>query len=288
MNTSTDPTFGFGEETAELVRENLSTPLTDEEFKVFLYKCAKLSLDPLLGHIVPTAHGYGERRRVSYITTVDALRLQAERSGKYAGSDDPIYDGQVSFQRGNEKVARPIAATVTVWKIVEGLRVGFTATARWDEYFPSQEAKQFMWLKMPYLMLSKCAEALALRKGFPNETQGLYTIEEMMQLDSTNDKKNGSKQENATVSIYQRLLDAQNKFKTIGQEDVWAALLEDMDLEEIPVSITDRQKQLLLLKKAIEVYRTLESKNLNAHTERKTDEKPADRKSQKKPRAKAA
>jgi phage recombination protein Bet len=262
-----------------LVRETLSTPLTDDEFKVFLYKCSKLNLDPLLGHIVPTAHGLGDKRRVSYITTVDALRLQAERSGKYAGSDDPVYEGQVTYQRANQKVARPIAATVSVWKIVEGQRVGFTATARWDEYFPARESKQFMWLKMPYLMLSKCAEALALRKGFPNETQGLYTMEEMMQLenmveDKKTDKKDGQKKDNGHQSIYQRLLDAQNKFKTIGHENEWKILLEDMSLDEIPVSVTDRQKQLLLLKKAIDVFRTLEPiKREVKHTRKRTNQK---------------
>ncbi len=41
-----------------------------------------------------------------------------------------------------------------------------------------------MWKRMPHTMLAKCAEALALRKGFPRQLAGLYAKEEMDQAGS--------------------------------------------------------------------------------------------------------
>jgi hypothetical protein len=69
---------------------------------------------------------------------------------------------------------------LTVRKIVGGQLGSFTASARWDEY----AAGSPMWNKMPHTMLAKCAEALALRKAFPEELSGMYTDAEMDQAES--------------------------------------------------------------------------------------------------------
>jgi hypothetical protein len=61
------------------------------------------------------------------------------------------------------------------------MRKGFTEVLWSVAKFESYNANSPIWKKMPDLMIAKCAEALALRKAFPNDLSGIYTAEEMEQ-----------------------------------------------------------------------------------------------------------
>ena len=149
-----------------LIKATIAKDATPAELELFLYDCARQGVHPLdkLVHFTKRAGKY------TPITSIDFMRIRASESGECAGIDDPHFEGtprKPDFE-----------ATVSVYRLIQGQRYPFTATARWSEYKPDQA---FMWDKMPHTMLGKCAEALALRKGFPKQLSGLYVKEEMDQ-----------------------------------------------------------------------------------------------------------
>lgn len=152
--------------------------VADGDLAVFFHQCQRTGLDPFAKQIYLVGR-YDSRTgamRYTIQTGIDGYRLIAERTGVYAGSDE-------SWE---EVDGRLVSATVTVRKIVAGQVCPFTATARLAEYVQTgKDGKPMgLWSKMPHRMLAKCAEALALRKAFPQDLSGLYTAEEMSQADS--------------------------------------------------------------------------------------------------------
>jgi phage recombination protein Bet len=151
-----------------LIKTTVAVGATDAELKLFLFDCARQGVHPLdrLIHFTKRSGKY------TPITSIDFMRIRAAETNEYAGSDDAVFVSP-------HGALQPEQAQVTVWRLVQGQRCAFTATARWSEYKPEQN--DFMWRKMPHTMLGKCAEALALRKGFPRQLAGLYAKEELDQ-----------------------------------------------------------------------------------------------------------
>ena len=156
------------EEQTELMKRTICQGATDQEMQLFFYDCRRRGVHPLdkLIHFTKRSGKY------TPITSIDFMRQRAQSSGVFAGEDEPVY---TIVESGAVDTCK-----YTVYRFVMGERCKWTATARWDEYYPGDQLG-FMWKKMPYVMLTKCAEALALRKAFPAELQGLYVKEEMDQ-----------------------------------------------------------------------------------------------------------
>ena len=165
------PVTSWSRDQIELIKTTCATGATDDELKLFLYQAQRTGLDPLSNQIYFIKRG----GRGTIQTGIDGLRTIAARTGEYCGNDDPVYE-ETAIEGGAWK---PTKATVTVYRMVGGQRCAFSASARWEEYWPGP--KFDIWQKMPYLMLGKCAEALSLRKCFPRELSGIYAEEEMQQ-----------------------------------------------------------------------------------------------------------
>jgi phage recombination protein Bet len=155
-------------EQLDLVRRTVAAGATDAELELFLFDCQRRGVHPLDRLIHFTKRG----GRYTPITSIDFLRGRAHDTGEMAGSDDVQFD----------KDAR--TATVTVYRLTRGTRYAYAATARYNEYVPDPGPNgrgDVMWKRMPHVMLGKCAEALALRKAFPQQLGGLYVKEELEQ-----------------------------------------------------------------------------------------------------------
>lgn len=152
---------------------------SEGDLAVFFHHCQRTGLDPFAKQIYMVGRWDNRAGAMKYViqTGIDGYRLIAERTGTYAGSDESWH----------EEGGRLVSATVTVRKVVAGQVCGFTATARLEEYVQTgKDGKPMgLWAKMPHRMLAKCAEALALRKAFPQDLSGIYTAEEMSQADSS-------------------------------------------------------------------------------------------------------
>lgn len=170
--------------------------------------CAESNLSPFKKqvHLVKRWTKDGDRYTIQ--TGIDGYRAIANRTGQYAGNDDYRFDeGLTEYEAVKNKRNPPTTATATVYRIVSGVRCPFSSTARWDEYV--QQGKNGvspMWSKMPYLMLGKCAEALALRKAFPEEIGGVYTDEEMQQADVVQVEKQPMQSGKAPVEVQEAVV----------------------------------------------------------------------------------
>ncbi len=170
----------FTEEQEEMIREMYAPTASDLEFRVLVSIAKVRRLNPLLGHIHfvkrpnKVTDPDGRERWVDKWTcqvSIDGLRAKAEETGLYGGQDEP------EFTRDDGE----LVARVKVYK--KGVDRPFVGVAFWSEFVQTTRKGDpvRMWEQMPRHMLAKCAEALGLRKAFPEELAGLYTSDEMGQ-----------------------------------------------------------------------------------------------------------
>lgn len=172
----------FSEDQVKLIKSQILPKGTNDELKLFLYICEKTGLDPFAKQIYAihrkTKDPNDPKKQIDKMTIqtgIDGYRVIAERSDKYAGQGEPVF---IYKTIGKVEVLDCCKVTIYKWGPGGQRYEAATGIAFWMEY-----AGGDMWAKMPHVMLSKVAEANALKKAFPQDLAGLNTSEEMDHVD---------------------------------------------------------------------------------------------------------
>lgn len=172
-STTPKAVAGFTRPQIELIKRTVAKGASDDELKLFLHIANKTGLDPFARQIYSVKRW--DSNTGGYIMTtqtgIDGYRLIAERSGNYAPGKNTTYEYD------GDKL---ISATAYIQKRVGDQWFEVAATARLDEYVQVKKdgTPMHIWATKPHVMLSKCAEGLALRRAFPAELSGVYVSEE--------------------------------------------------------------------------------------------------------------
>jgi phage recombination protein Bet len=154
----------FSKDELDLIKSTVAKGATDNELKLFLYRCKNMGLDPLkpgMVHFVKYNNSPG-----TIIVGIEGFRARAARTGQHAGTSR----GVIRDESGK---------CIGAW--CEVRRHDWTHPAREEVSLAEYTTGKAMWAKMPETMIRKVAEVAALRMAFPEELGGVYAEEEIQQ-----------------------------------------------------------------------------------------------------------
>ena len=174
----------FTQDEIGLIARNFMRGATKDDVDLFVATCERTGLDPFAGQIMPSSRN--SQKNGSWVTTwayivrIDGFRKIAVDTGEYEGQEGPWWCGPDGTWKDlwTDPNNPCFAAKVLVHR--KGFRTGLVGIAKYDAYVQKKKegGPNSVWATLGDHMTAKCAEALALRKAFPNEMAGLYTEDE--------------------------------------------------------------------------------------------------------------
>lgn len=178
----------------------------DGEFRLFLEKCKRSGLDPLMGEAYcvprsqkvkfPDPKGRKEQdgrpvmlehyvERHVFQASEQGMQVRAHRAGDFDGVRfGAIYANDkcaIDFSEGKvvhqAMAGQPRGQLIGAWAIARRKGRDFHPVAH--VLFSEYRQKGAMWDGKPETMIGKCARSLALRLAYPYEFAGVFTAEEM-------------------------------------------------------------------------------------------------------------
>jgi phage recombination protein Bet len=188
----------FTAEQEAMILNTYAPGASKEEFDVLMETAKARRVNPILRQVFFVQRYDTEKKRTVWAVqvSIDGLRAMADRSGLYAGQDEPEY---LTNEKGELECCK-VRVYRSDWpRPVVGV-------AYWSECVQKTReggATKF-WREKPRLMLAKCAEAQALRKAFPEDTGGIYIEDEMplpaLSEVTSNQQDTGSRSERADAA----------------------------------------------------------------------------------------
>jgi len=185
-----------------LIRRTVAADTTADEFNMFIEIAKRAGLDPFRRQLYCIVYSKDkpDKRKVTFITGIDGFRAVAARNRDYRPDDEEptiVYDDAAKNPEINPLGI--VKATVKAHKMApSGEWFPVSGTAYWSEFAPLKDEWAWNeeknkraptgritldptsnWYKMGRIMFCKCAEAQALRKGWPEDLSGIYSPEEM-------------------------------------------------------------------------------------------------------------
>jgi phage recombination protein Bet len=195
-------TTSFSAPQLQVIKQSYARDTNDIEFNLFVEMCRSLNLNPIKGQISAQVYSKNDpkKRNMVVVTQIGGLRAIAARQGDYLPDDEaPLF---TYSETAKDPAINPLgieSVSVKVYRVIRGEKHRIAGTVYWDEFAPIEEewaedesgkrrpsGKKKLksnWLKMPRVMLAKCAEAQALRRGWPEDLSNVYSEEEMEQAD---------------------------------------------------------------------------------------------------------